>query len=176
MPNCRAYPQGIPKAIIFQAGSCPSFANAKREEDTMNDEKRSGKQDLKERFIEMRAAGRSFASIAEELEVSKTTLISWSKGLAIEIQNARGLRLDELYQRFIVSKERRIEAFGNRLEAILTELDKRNLAEIETEKLLTLALKYGESLRTEYEPLTLAEKTKGPDLSFLDENTDTWKV
>ena len=142
----------------------------------MDDNKKSGKQELRERFIEMRAAGRSFASIAEELDVSKTTLISWSKGLVIEIQNARSLRLDELYQRFLVAKERRIEAFGNRLEAILTELDKRDLAEIETEKLLTLALKYGECLRTEYEPLTLAEKGNGLELSFLDQYTNTWKA
>jgi DNA-binding XRE family transcriptional regulator len=142
----------------------------------MDDEKKSGKQELRERFIEMRAAGRSFASIAEELEVSKTTLISWSKGLVIEIQNARSLRLDELYQRFIVAKERRIEAFGSRLEAILIELDKRDLAEIETEKLLALALKYGECLRADYEPLMLAEKGKGLDLSFLDEHTNTWKA
>ena len=103
-------------------------------------------------------------------------MISWSKSLVIEIQNARGLRLDELYQRFIVAKERRIEAFGKRLEAILAELDRRVLTEIETEKLLMLALKYGECLRTEYEPLMLAEKREGPDLSFLDENTDTWKA
>jgi hypothetical protein len=170
------HPQGIPKAIIFQAGSCPSFADAKREINIMDDEKKSGKQELRERFIEMRASGRSFASIAEELEISKTTLISWSKGLVIEIKNARSLRLDELYQRFIVAKERRIEAFGKRLEAILTELDKRDLAEIETEKLLMLALRYGDSLRTEYEPLTLAEKGEGPDLSFLDEYTNTWKA
>ena len=142
----------------------------------MTDEGKLGKQELKERFIELRGAGRSFASIAEELQISKTTLISWSKGLALEIQNARGLRLDELYQRYAVGIERRIEAFGKRLDAILTELDKRDLAEIETDKLLTLALKYGESLRTEYEPLTLAEKTKGPDFSFLDENIDTWKA
>jgi hypothetical protein len=142
----------------------------------MDDEKKSGKQEVRELFVEMRAAGHSFAYIAEKLEISKTTLISWSKSLVIEIQNARSLRLDELYQRFIVAKERRIEAFGNRLEAILAELDKRNLAEIETEKLLMLALKYGECLRTEYEPLTLAEKGKGPDLSFLDEYTNTWKA
>jgi len=142
----------------------------------MKDKKMLGKQELKERFIELRATGRSFVSIAQELRISKPTLISWSKGLSLEIQNARRLRLDELSQCFVVAKERRIEAFGKRLDTILTELERRDLAEIETERLLTLALKYGEWLRTEYEPLTLAEKGEGPNLPFLGEHIDTWKA
>jgi hypothetical protein len=58
----------------------------------------------------------------------------------------------------------------------LTELDKKDLAEIESEKLLIPAPRRHECLRIEYEPLTLAEKGKGLDLSFLDEHTNIWKA
>lgn len=138
----------------------------------MSDEK-LGKNEMKERFIELRAAGYSYEAIAKEIGVSKPTLIAWSKDLAIEIHNARGLRLDELIQRSIVSKEKRIEAFAQRLEAILAELDKRDLIAVETEKLLALALKYGEMLRAEYEPLILALKRDYLDLGGY--GTDSWE-
>ena len=49
----------------------------------------------KERFIELRAEGRSYADIAAALNVSKPTLIAWGKELQKEVGNARTLRLDD---------------------------------------------------------------------------------
>lgn len=121
-----------------------------------------GKIEQKERFIELRAAGRSLVSIAAELKVSKPTLIAWSRELTKEIGNARTLRTEELFERFAVTKTKRIEAFGKRLEGILGELDKRKLDDVKTEALLSLALKYGDAMKAEYEPLALKgeEKTR----------------
>ena len=114
----------------------------------------------KENFIALRAEGRSFADIADILKTSKPTLINWSKELSRDIQNARTLRMDELFEKYAVAKAKRVEAFGERLKAILAELDKRNLDEVPTAVLLGLALKYGESLKNEYETL----KLQGADL------------
>lgn len=129
-----------------------------------------GKIEQKERFIELRAAGRSFADIAAELKVSKPTLIAWSRELIREVHNARTIRTDELFERFAVAKTKRIEAFGKHLQEILGELDKRKLSDIKTEALLSLALKYGEVMRAEYEELKIEgapEETK----DFLGEKT-----
>jgi transposase len=135
--------------------------------------KTEGKTVEKERFIELRAAGLSYDSIAAQLNVSKPTLISWGRELAKEVHNARTLRLDELFERFAVAKGKRVEAFGKRLEAILAELDTRNLADVKTEALLALALKYGESLKAEHEPLTLQGEDLPFDVSALT-TRDTW--
>jgi DNA-binding XRE family transcriptional regulator len=124
----------------------------------------------KERFIELRAENRSYADIADILKVSKTTLIAWAKDLEIDIQNARTLRMVELFEKYAVAKSKRVEVFGKRLDAILAELDTRDLADVPTPVLLTLALKYGESLRAEYEPLKLL----GDEMDWLDiKNTET---
>jgi DNA-binding XRE family transcriptional regulator len=139
----------------------------------MTNENNPGKLEVKERFIELRAAGLSYEAVSKEMGVSKQTLINWSKDLVLNIRNARSLRLDELSQKYIVAKEKRIEVFGQRLDAILAELDKRTLAELETEKLLTLALKFGEMLRTEYEPLTLARARGVAELDLNE--TVTWE-
>ncbi len=39
---------------------------------------------LKERFVELRAKGHSYSSIAKELKKSKQTIINWSKELQFE--------------------------------------------------------------------------------------------
>ena len=81
-PNCKANLQGIPREIIFQANSCPTYAEKAGGGNIMNDEGTLGKQEQKERLIELRAAGHSFEAIAKTLGISKPTLISWSRGLS----------------------------------------------------------------------------------------------
>ena len=49
----------------------------------------------KEKFIELRARGLSFNKIAEEIEVSKPTLLKWSSEFSEEIANRRFLASEE---------------------------------------------------------------------------------
>ncbi len=135
---------------------------------------KAGKVDLQEQFIELRASGLSYTKISRKLNVSKPTLIAWSKDLKWEISNAHALRMDALFERFAVSTEKRIKVFGKRLEAILKELDKRDLSKVRTEALLTLALKYGEWLRSEYIPLVLREEQVYGSC-FIPTLTDEWQ-
>ena len=127
-----------------------------------------GKAELKERFIELRAAGHSYDAIAAQLSVSKPTLIEWARELTLEIQNARAMRLDELFETFALAKEKRVEAFGKRLQAIMAELDKRDLSAVKTEILLALALKYIEAAREEATPLVLRGMVEVPSSFSID--------
>lgn len=130
----------------------------------------------KERFIELRAEGRSYADIAVALKVSKPTLIAWGKELQRDIGNARTLRMDELFEKYAVAKAKRIEVFGTHLNAILAELGTRNLANIATSSLLTLALKYGEFMKDELEPLNLQGEDLPFDMSSISAVPDKWPV
>ncbi|MDZ4242252.1 MAG: hypothetical protein U1D99_05450 [Candidatus Omnitrophota bacterium] len=130
----------------------------------------------KERFIELRAEGKSYADIAVALKVSKPTLIAWGKELEMDIANARTLRMDELFEKYAVAKSKRVEVFGERLNAILTELETRSLADVPTSSLLALALKYGESLKTEYQPLSLRGEDIPFDFSSAGNVPNTWPV
>ena len=133
-------------------------------------------QDDKEKFIELRAGGLSYDDIAVALKVSKPTLLSWGKELHRDISTARTLRLDELFEKFAVSKAKRIEAFGERLNAILGELVKRDMTDVPTVSLLALALKYGENMRYEFEPLSLQGADKELDWSAAGKIEDKWPV
>lgn len=119
----------------------------------------------KERFIELRAEGRSYSDIAEEMKTSKPTLLDMGKELQREVANARTLRMEELFEKYAVAKAKRVEVFGKRLDAILAELDKRPLTDIPTAVLLKLALDYGDRMKTEVEPLEYI----GEDIKAIDQ-------
>jgi hypothetical protein len=121
----------------------------------------------RERFVELRAEGRPFSYIAKELGTCKEVLIRWSRELEADVANAKALRLDALAEQYAVGKATRIRVFGERLAAILAELDKRDLADVPTDKLLRLALAYGDRLREEDTPLVLqGEPTDALDDMF----------
>lgn len=137
-----------------------------------------GKTELKERFVELRAEGRSYADIAATLGVSKPTLLNWGRELQKEVANARTLRLDALFEQYAVAKAKRIEVFGKRLEAILTELDKRDLSDVATGQLLKLALDYLSKMKAEEDALVYQGEERDPMFAVCEAMTmtDTWKL
>lgn len=135
------------------------------------------KTELQERFIELRAEGRSYAEITAAVNVSKPTLIAWGKELQKEVANARTLRLDELFEKYAVAKGKRVEAFGKRLDGILAELDTRSLANVPTATLLKLVLEYGDRLREEAQPLTMQGEDQPYDMEAVFSTTrETWRL
>ena len=98
---------------------------------------------IQQRFVELRAQGWSFARIAAELNVSKRTLIDWGRKFQFDIQNARAIELEALQEQLLASRETRLRALGEQLRQVEDELKKRNIADIPTARLFSLA----ESLR-----------------------------
>ena len=132
-------------------------------------------QKTKERFIELRAEGLSYQKIAQQLKVSKQTLIAWSKELNHDIANLKAIRIEAILEEYCVFREKRIELLGNKLKGLITELDKRDLIQIPTEKLFELVLKYGKALKEEEKPTCFAEEIDDISQSFRDfTHTETW--
>ncbi|HEX8974354.1 MAG TPA: helix-turn-helix domain-containing protein [Patescibacteria group bacterium] len=122
-------------------------------------------------FIEMRATGMSFAKISEQLGVSKPTLISWSKDFELDIQNLRTIEQEALREKYLITKEKRIEMLGDSLDKVKQELAKRDLSEVPTEKLFALNIKLLQEIKAE-EVSALPFSQKGAfvmDLSELQE-------
>jgi len=108
----------------------------------------------KEKFIELRAKGYSFDKIAKELGRAKQTLIDWSKELQEEIANLKALELEALYEKYYLLKETRLQTFGEMLNKIKKEVERRDLKDVSTDKLLDLLLKYNAMVKEEIvEPL-----------------------
>jgi hypothetical protein len=134
-----------------------------------------GKSEQKERFIVLRAKGYSFARIARELKVSKGTLTAWNAELEAEIARARTMELEALQEEFFLLKEGRIRLIGEQLKAIQTEIGKRDLSKVNTDKLLELQLRYFEELKNEY--VETGQRTRtGPKLNSSDINEELQAV
>jgi transcriptional regulator with XRE-family HTH domain len=127
---------------------------------------------VKEKFVELRSQGKSFASIADDLGVSKTTLIEWSKDLKEDIGNLRQIQLEAVREKYRMSAERRVELFAKQLNSVEAELDQRQLKDVPTERLFDLLMKLGRELTTNDASLTF--RRYGFDLSI---GTDvTWQA
>jgi len=129
----------------------------------------------KEKFIELRAKGYSFDKIAQELGKAKQTLIDWSKELQDEIANSKALELEALYESYYLMRENRLQTFGEMITKIKAEIEKRQLSDVPTDKLLELLLKYNAQIKEEIvEPIykTSQEiKEERQDRELLEELT-----
>jgi hypothetical protein len=92
-----------------------------------------------QKFIQLRSQGWSFARIAQELNVARGTLINWSRKFQFEINNLRALEMESLQEQLLTSRETRARALGDYLKQVEEELKKRNLAEVSTSRLFTIA-------------------------------------
>ncbi len=104
---------------------------------------------IQTQFIELRATGISFAKISEQLKVSKPTLIMWGKEFELDIQNMRTIEQEALREKYLITKEKRIEMLGESLDKVKRELAKRDFSEIPTEKLFALNIKLLQEIKAE---------------------------
>jgi transposase len=107
------------------------------------------------RFIEMRAEGLSYRTIAEELGVSRATLVNWNREFADEIATVRAEGAAALHAKYLMMKEHRLQVFGEQLERIRDELRRRDLRDVGTAELLRLFLRCYRALSMEAEPKRL---------------------
>lgn len=104
----------------------------------------------KEKYIELRASGKSYRAIASELDISKSTCQAWEKELADLIADARRERDIELMDSYSMSREARIDRLASTLDTINAELAERDLETVKTDTLLKLKLEYMRELKSEY--------------------------
>ena len=126
-----------------------------------------GKEEQKSKFIHLRARGNSYARIAKQIGVSKGNLVNWNIELDAEVAQARSVELEALQEEFSLLKEGRIRLLGEQLKAIQTEIGKRDLSKVKTDKLMELQLRYFGELNVEY--VKTGQRTKiSPKLNSRD--------
>src|SRR3954454_10287361 len=91
------------------------------------------------RFIEPRAQGWTYERLVTELNVTKPTLIAWSRKHQFEIQNFRAIELEALRDKWLASTSERVNSLGEQLRRVETELAGRDLTELTTAQLMSAA-------------------------------------
>ncbi|MCF6796612.1 hypothetical protein L1M59_10820 [Bacillus sp. ET1] len=112
-----------------------------------------------EKFMELRAKGKSFNQIAQQLKVGKQTLIDWNKEFKEEVANRKAVEIEALQEKYFLTVQKSIEFYGSKIQRLENELKHRELLEVPTEKLFELLLKYRAALKDlSMEPIFLTEK------------------
>lgn len=130
----------------------------------------------KQEFVELRAKGYSFAKISEQIKVSKPTLIQWSQDEVTfrNIHNLKALYHDELQEQYAITKRHRIAVFGEVLNRVKNELQKRDLSEIPTDKLIAMTIRLSETLKQDEAEIELLGE---PEVLFPNlEQSKSWRV
>ncbi len=92
-----------------------------------------------QRFIELRASGWTYARLGAELNVSKPTLIAWSRKHQFQILNLKAIELEALSEKWLASVTDRVNALGEQLRRVEGEIAKRDPADLTTAQLFVLA-------------------------------------
>jgi len=123
----------------------------------------------KDRFIELRAQGMSFNKIAEDIKVSKVTLMKWDKELDREIGEARFTELETLREKYYMNKKSRLECYGELIERAKYELKGRDFSEISTDKLIQIMDSLESKFNNDLKNVTCHSKETEDNFSLLDE-------
>lgn len=115
--------------------------------------------DKKLEFIRLRAEGKSYRAIEQEIGVSRTTCGEWERELRADIDALRHESLEELYTQYGMAREARIRRIGDTLRRIDEALADVDLSALPPEKLLDFKLKYSAALRDEYTATASTEAT-----------------
>jgi len=111
-----------------------------------------------QRFIELRACGWTYARLMTELNVSKPTLIAWSRKHQFQILNLKAIELEALQEKWLASVTDRVNALGEQLRRVEAEIAKRDPADLTTAQLFALA----RHLRRQIEQATGTVKFTNP--------------
>jgi hypothetical protein len=103
--------------------------------------------ETKQKFLEQRAQGKSLRTIEKEIGIRRRTLAQWESEYKEELENFTAIELDAQREEYRLTTQARIERFGGQLRRVMEELEKRDLSDIPTPKLVDLALKLDTRLR-----------------------------
>ena len=121
--------------------------------------------DKQQQFIELRAKGNSYDSIAKQIGVSKPTLMGWSNELEMELANYKAMEQEALREEYLATKKHRIIVQGEQLKAVRKELAKRDFSDVPTHKLIELVAKLSDNLASDEQPI-----------EFIGEGLERWNT
>ena len=128
-----------------------------------------------QRFIELRSQGWPFARIATELNVSKPTLINWSRKDQFQIQNLRAVELEAVADHWLSSVSDRLNSLGEQLHKIETELGTRDIKALSTPQLYAVARNLRRQILQTAGPVQFTSPVREiPDNEYHDQVQD-WK-
>jgi orotate phosphoribosyltransferase-like protein len=103
--------------------------------------------DTHHRFIDLRAQGLSLTCIADELHVSKRTLLAWQRKFREEIADLKSVELEALQDKVLASHAAELSQLADYLKRVESVLATRKLEYVSTEFLFGMAASLRSQIR-----------------------------
>jgi hypothetical protein len=116
---------------------------------TAGDKTMKGEQTI-QKFLVLRAQGKSLRTIEKELGTNRGTLAKWQQEYSEELKNLRAIERDAMREKFSLTNQAQLELFGTQFTRLKEELERRDLSDIPTPKLFELVLKYSTRLTEDF--------------------------
>jgi len=129
-----------------------------------------------QRFIELRAQGRSYAQLTTELNVSKPTLIAWSRKHQFQILNLKAIELEALQEKWLASVTDRVNALGAQLRRVDVEIARRDPADLSTAQLYALARQLRRQIEQATGPLQFTNPVSEIPSDEYHEQVQDWQA
>lgn len=102
----------------------------------------------KQRFVQMRIEGSSFEDIAKTLSLPKATLIEWNKEQQTRtaIKEGLAIQLNDAVRALEMGKLSRVVSMLTIYKKVIQEIEKRDLTDVSTDKLIQLAVLMNQKL------------------------------
>jgi transcriptional regulator with XRE-family HTH domain len=113
------------------------------------DETMKGEQ-TKQKFLELRAQGKSLRAIEIEIGTSRGTLAKWEQEYREELTNLKAIERDAMREKYLLTNQAQLELLGTQFTRLKEELEKRDLSDVPTPKLFELVLKYSTRLTEDF--------------------------
>jgi len=104
----------------------------------------------RQKFLELRAQGKSFRAIEIEIGTSRGTLAKWEQEFREELTNLKAIERDAMREKYLLTNQAQLELLGTQFTRLKEELEKRDLSDIPTPKLFELVLKYSTRLTEDF--------------------------
>lgn len=94
--------------------------------------------ETKDRFIELRADGLSLAEIAQQLNISKRTLVNWNRNLHSEIRALRAVQIEDLHEKIFANHELEAKRLAELQTKVETEIERRHFKYLDERDLVVI--------------------------------------
>ena len=99
--------------------------------------------------LELRAEGVSYARIAEKTSISKQSVVDIVKGNIDSVATLQAIAMEAFLDESRVNYKGRLEQLSALHKRLREEIERRDLSEVPTDKLINLYLKTSDSLKAE---------------------------
>lgn len=125
-------------------------------------------------IIELRAEGLPYAKIAEEVKVSKQTAVDVVGESRDLIATLQAIQMEALFEAQRVNLRGRVEQLSALQRRLLEEIERRDLSDLSTDKLITLYLNTTKNLKEEVFTTKMETTTEQAETSRQREIFNKW--